>query len=549
MVQTFTDLHYTADLQSSTVLSIAKTEPPHNLLTKWTEHIVKCAIEIPTLLHFQHWLGIQAEVIEKLEPFLTTDTAHQPDSTERDVHRSKPSTSTPKKQRSCPLCNQSHFIAACPHYLEASTSDKLALVRKHQLCFNCLSCTHQKNDCPSRNHCFVPGCSAMHHTSLHPVDKTAPRSSPTVHSADTSKPPSNRNSDTSQLSTHTPKLQPSNNLQNSRRSQQSNPTKSPHFNATAMNDDNSKLPTDLLSVLQVIPVSIMNGKQIVDTYALIDPGSTGTYIVENIAKSIDLKTDRKFNMNVQFLSASKSLPVSLTNFTIAPYADNEKTFSVQNAFCTDHINLPPADTDELNTICQSSPHLRHIKFPDINNGHIGVLLGTACIAFTYALEWIRGSTNHPSGIRTELGWTIAGEFHVPRKKKSRQINSLIFYANANLSPEQSLSTSPDFLQQFWDIEKTAVEPQIHQTLNEEEQQALQTLRATIRHTGERYEIGLPWKPHASLPNNYFTALSQLRSLHKRLKEKPDTLQKFNSTIESDLQKKLHRTSHNDSPTT
>ena len=386
----------------------------------------------------------------------------------------------------------------------------------------------------------MPGCSALHHTSLHPVDKTAPRSSPTVRSADTCKPSSNpgRSSDTSQPSTHAQKLQPSNNLQTSRRSQQPNRTKSPHFNATAMNTDNSKLPTDLLSVLQVIPVSIMNGKRIVDTYALIDPGSTGTYIVETIAKSIDLKTDRKFNMNVQFLSASKSLPVSRTNFTIAPYADNEKTFSVQNAFCTDHINLPPADTDELNTICQSSPHLRHIKFPDINNGHIEVLLGTACISFTYALEWIRGSANYPSGIRTELGWTIAGEFHVPRRKNSRPINSLIFYATANLSPEQSLFASPDvdFLQHFWNIEKTAVEPQVQQTVNEKEQQALRTLQDTIRHTGERYEIGLPWKPDASLPNNYFAALSQLRSLQKRLKGKPETLQKFNSTIESDLQK-------------
>ena len=229
-----------------------------------------------------------------------------------------------------------------------------------------------------------------------------------------------------------------------------------------------------------------------------------------------------------FLSQILQLPHTLTT----------KTFSVQNASCTDHINLPPADTDELNTICQSSPHLRHIKFPDINNGHIGVLLGTAFISFTYALEWIRGSANYPSGIRTELGWTIVGEFHVPRRKNSRPINSLIFYATANLSPEQSLSAYPDvdFLQHFWNIEKTAVEPQVQHTLNEEEQQTLRTLQTTIRHTGERYEIGLPWKPDASLPNNYFAALSQLRSLHKRLTEKPNTLQKFNSTIESDLQK-------------
>ena len=131
-------------------------------------------------------------------------------------------------------------------------------------------------------------------------------------------------------------------------------------------------------------------------------------------------------MNVQFLSASKTLPVSRAIFTIAPYADNEKKIWVQNSFCTNHINLPPADTDELNTVCQSSDHLRHKKFPNINNGHIGVLLGTACIAFTHALQWIRFTAKNPSEIRTELGWTMAAEFHVPRRRRSRQMNSRLF---------------------------------------------------------------------------------------------------------------------------
>ena len=157
-----------------------------------------------------------------------------------------------KKQQACSLCKQLHFIAACPHYLEASTSDKLEFVRKHQLRFNCLSCSHWKKDCPARNYCFVPGCSALHHSSLHPVDKTAPRSSPTVRSANTCKRTSNagrRSSESSQPGTHAQKLHPSNDQQNSRRSQQPNRTKSPNFNATALNNDNSKLPTNLLSLL------------------------------------------------------------------------------------------------------------------------------------------------------------------------------------------------------------------------------------------------------------------------------------------------------------
>ena len=122
----------------------------------------------------------------------------------------------------------------------------------------------------------MPGCNALHHTSLHPVDRPAPRSPPTVRSADTIKPSSNtgRICDTSQPSTHTQNFHPSNDLPKSRRPQQPNCMKSPHFNATALNNDKCNLPIDRLSDLQVIAAPIMNGKWIVDTYDLIDAGGT-----------------------------------------------------------------------------------------------------------------------------------------------------------------------------------------------------------------------------------------------------------------------------------
>ena len=56
LVQSFINLRFTADLQSSTVLTIAKEKLPHNLLLKGTEHTVKNNILSPTSLDFQQWL-------------------------------------------------------------------------------------------------------------------------------------------------------------------------------------------------------------------------------------------------------------------------------------------------------------------------------------------------------------------------------------------------------------------------------------------------------------------------------------------------------------
>ena len=244
-----------------------------------------------------------------------------------------------------------------------------------------------------------------------------------------------------------------------------------------------------------------------------------------------MKTSETFDLDVQFLSISRSISVSSTHFLLAPYADNEKIFPVRNVFSTPSINLPPADTKELNEICQQFPQLRHIKFPDIDNGKIGVLLGTACVQFTHALEWIRGASNCPAGVRTELGWTIAGEFTHPKKGKVTSSRHHVLFASHSPPPELQPT---DLLENYWTIEKAGCEPVIDKKVSLEDKEALRILNETCHHNGERYEIGLPWKSSATLPNNYFAAVNQARSLEKRLKDKPITLQKYKETLTGDL---------------
>ena len=53
LIQTFHNLHFTADLHSSTVLALAKEKLPHHLLLKWTDHTVRNNMSTPTLLDFQ----------------------------------------------------------------------------------------------------------------------------------------------------------------------------------------------------------------------------------------------------------------------------------------------------------------------------------------------------------------------------------------------------------------------------------------------------------------------------------------------------------------
>ena len=72
---------------------------------------------------------------------------------------------------------------------------------------------------------------------------------------------------------------------------------------------------------------------------------------------------------------------------------------------------------------------------------------------------------------------------------------------------------------------------------EQDERALEMLKATTKFDGERYEVGLLWKnakPH--LPNNYSSAVSQLKSLERRLEKDENLKQRYKETIDVDVQK-------------
>ena len=58
--------------------------------------------------------------------------------------------------------------------------------------------------------------------------------------------------------------------------------------------------------------------------------------------------------------------------------------------------------------------------------------------------------------------------------------------------------------------------------SKEDEKTLEMLERTTKFDGERYEVGLLWKRNDPfLPNNYSSALSQMKSLEYRLEKKPE----------------------------
>ena len=221
--------------------------------------------------------------------------------------------------------------------------------------------------------------------------------------------------------------------------------------------------------------------------------------------------------------------------TVCPFNQFDEKFQISRAYSTPTLNVNAANVTELNYVCDAFNELRHIYFPDIAEGKIGALLGVNAFAFTHPTEVIQGTEIRPFGVKTKLGWTLAGEYLNTignRSSKSSNKSKVFVYHVCRKSPEQPLD---NLIQEFWSIENDGTRKEDN-TITEDEKSAIRILESTINHTGERYEIGLPWKVPANLQNNYFSALNQLNSLNKRLNNDPKLSDMNQQTLVTDLNK-------------
>ena len=221
--------------------------------------------------------------------------------------------------------------------------------------------------------------------------------------------------------------------------------------------------------------------------------------------------------------------------TVTPFDKINQQFSISRAYSTPCLNVSPANVLELNHLCDNFKKHSHICFPDIANGAIGAFLVVNTFAFTYPVDVIQGSKKRPFGVKTKLGWTLAGKYvlsHKTMNANKPQRQPFIYHVCRKDIEEEPLD---ELVQRFWKIEAEG-------TLTEQiedsslDQLAVQTMEDSICHNSERYQIGLPWKPVKKLQNNNFSAVSQLKSLQKLLENDPVLNRKYNQTLQTQLDK-------------
>jgi len=365
------------------LLSIVSKLPAY-LQNRWRRevHLIRKQKRLPNLEDLVTFIEDAAE--EANDPVFGSLTAHpdkNPVKQKISTFATEAEEDKPKRDPKCANCSEMHPIYKCKQFLEASVDERNQLVQEKRLCYNCLRANHAASNCESNFRCMV--CRGKHHTSLHhdkPVSTTNGYVRKTVNGA-----------------------------------------------------GHNKIALPVVAVKVKSPHSART----VDTYALLDPGSTASFATEALIKELGI--------------TGKPRQVTLTTL------ENEDveswttscSLSVSDTYGSESIELPtvytrsslPIRKGNVATMADLSrwPHLRGINLPTATAAEVTLLIGQDSPESLTPMTIIPGRTGEPYAILTRLGWALNGPLG-GSDTETRNITSSFITLEEQASDERTVRT-------------------------------------------------------------------------------------------------------------
>lgn len=257
----------------------------------------------------------------------------------------------------------------------------------------------------------------------------------------------------------------------------------------------------------------------VETYALLDEGSTISLIDEDIAERIGA-TGPQFTLALKVVGTPEAIE-SRSRRVALEISGPFRTHSLTNVHAVPNLALP-AQTITARTITRY-PHLTGLGVACYVDAVPTILVGQDNWPLIVTQEIRAVGKGAPAASRTLLGWALHGFYAAPTPQGSRQTNCLIRGETTSRDtgcPEQAVDLDlHDLVKSYFRIEALGVSTS--DRINPEDERAAQILRTTSQHVGKSWVTGLLWRwEDRALPENKGNALERLRNLEKKLDRDP-----------------------------
>ena len=188
------------------------------------------------------------------------------------------------------------------------------------------------------------------------------------------------------------------------------------------------------------------------------------------------------------------------------------------------------DTIDVDRMKIKYPHLESVPLHKYSYADVDMILGQDVFHFIRPLEYFDSDCkNAPVAVRLPLGWVLSG----PLPATSGLFSTCFKAVTSN---EDADSELVDQIRSWYDMESYGAMKQVD-SRSAADARAEKILDETTYHDGTRYQVGMLWvDAESSLPNNYFSALVQLKSLERRLGKDVDLKERYSKNIQDDFSK-------------
>ncbi|XP_045504751.1 uncharacterized protein LOC123701362 isoform X1 [Colias croceus] len=439
--------------------------------------------DLPTLENLLTFLKNRSDLLETMEEASAkrrhSDVTHNRQKS-LVVNSLSPPTTNNKPQYACPLCKQNHPIYRCQKFKSLSLEHRMQKAKGLKLCLNCLRQGHNANACKFESCRF---CNNRLNSLLHkhlPSDATSsapdqnvvlcaapPLAQPTQMQPETEKPKNYNTEDNIVLS--------------------------------AIHNNCVLLSTALIQVQD------RHGHKHT-VRALLDNGSTSSFITENLLTKLDLPTVSTSSLveglNSQSSQLTKRCEVVISSL-INSYTQNINCFVVPRIT----QNLPTA---YINYKLLNIPENITLADPTFNvPSQVDMLLGADIFWSVLCSKNIYLGKNMPTLSQTTLGWLISGLVQIPNNLNTVHCNHI------TLSHDNQLH---NLVSQFFEHETVPT----HKQISKEEKECEEHFsKNTSRLPDGRFVVTIPLKESPiKLGESYERALSRFLSLERRFSKDP-----------------------------
>ena len=250
-------------------------------------------------------------------------------------------------------------------------------MKELRLCFSCLKPGHGSRKCPTKQMCKVPGCERYHAAFLHETTLDNASSQP-------------RRTWIAQAGSQDNSGLPAGQSRRPVVVQQpfAGHVRSSHF------VQGRKVALPIVAVRVKAPDSDRD----IETYALLDSGSTQSFCTDKLLDTLGIKGQRG-NIAVSTLGGQDiSSDCRIADLTVTG-VDGQGELKMKSVYSQDRL---PKMMDSAGTTADTDlwPHLRGLSLPRASTERVTLLIGQDNSEAFYPLSTIQGRRNEPYAIRT-----------------------------------------------------------------------------------------------------------------------------------------------------